>query len=112
MRAFKGAYKRSGKFAAIGSILSASNPDPFTPTTDTDVSVATTGIVHTSNWIDDFLIYHAFTLATSNITQTATPYFIKIKGNGNPTSKSNAARQWLYDNAVPIDTNADFVELI
>lgn len=82
-----------------------SNPDPFSPTTDTDVSFETTGIVHISNWVDDFLIHHAFTLGTEN-------NFLKIKGNENPTSKSNAARLWLYNHGVAIDTNSDFIELI
>lgn len=73
----------------------------FIPPDDLDVS----GMGYTSDNIDDYLIHHAFTLATEN-------GLIIIKGNGNPTSKSDAARLWLYNHYVAIDTNEDFIETI
>jgi hypothetical protein len=92
-------YGSASLFVGVFNLLTQGTV--FVPPDSLDVS----GRGYTSSQIDDYLIHHAFTLETEN-------NFIKIKGNGNPTSRSNDARQWLYDHVVAIDTNDDFIELI
>lgn len=69
----------------------------FIPPDDLDISDSG----YSSANIDEYLIYHAFTLGTNNAE-------MDIRGNENPTSVSAAARQTLYDNYVLVNYNSGY----
>jgi len=60
------------------------------------------GFGYTPEQIDEYLIYHAFTLGTNNAV-------MDIRGNGNPTSASAAARQELFDNDVLVAYDENYI---
>jgi hypothetical protein len=80
----------------IGTLSNAS--PPFIPPDDLDISDRG----YTSSNIDEYLIYHAFTLGTNNAT-------MDIMGNEDPTEASAAAREELNSNYVLIFYNDSFL---